>query len=287
MPMQEVGTPKNPLYPALVSFIARCISRRIGEALISRMSSSQRNFTAIVPVFGIQMKVYTGESIGRRMYYFHDFENEQTMSFLSLVDDTTILFDIGANMGYYSLLVSSKGGTAYAFEPSPNIIPWLKSNIELNKSEDKVMIVGEAVSDKIGTLEFYPNRPGNFGVGKIFKDASESAPEVPVTVPTNTFDHFAQKFGAPSLVKMDIEGAEYLVLKNIPEALKVENAPTLFIEFHPGEIEALGGTVSELRQKLSDIGYRPYRLRGVAPETHEWEVFSKQKIDNDLFVEAV
>lgn len=281
------------IIPPIVSFVARRINFRLGSILLTYTPVRMRNFTTTIATHGISMKIFTGESGGRRMYYFGDFENEQVDTFLSLVDEKSILYDIGANIGYYSLLATKKGATAYAFEPSPQILPWLDENIQLNKMESRVTVVKEAVSDRDGEITFYPHREGNFGVGKIFEDktpATRSASAPPVIVKTRTLDHFAEQLGVrPNLIKMDIEGAEYFILNNPPALLRGDNAPTLFIEFHPDAIVALGGSTEALMQGLINIGYRRYRIGGSnhADIHHSWEVFSKQDIANQYLEKVI
>jgi|GEM_PF-3119393 len=293
MSVHKINEDKIRVVPALISFIARHISRRIGSMLISLISSEVRNFVTIVHNQGVYMKVWTGEAIGRKMYYFHDFEYKQTQVFLSLVNESTIFYDIGANMGYYSLLTAVHGGRAFAFEPSPEILQWLNVNIELNRNLKPITVVPEAVSDHDGTVTFFPHREGNFGVGKIFADktiATENSVVAPsITVQSKTLDSVVEKYGAPNLIKMDIEGAEYFVLKNPPELLRRTDAPVLLIEFHEIAIKELGGSIEVLREGLLKIGYRCYKICGIHKETKEqtWEIFSKKSIESEHLEEVV
>jgi hypothetical protein len=69
---------------------------------------------------------------------------------------------------------------------------------------------------------------------------------------STTGDDYAREHGAPDVVKLDIEGGEYLALKGLDRTLR-EHRPTLLIEMHYEAIEALGGSVEEMHATLEDV----------------------------------
>lgn len=280
----------NHLIPTLVGWVMRNVHPRLGWKLHSMMSLERRNFSTVVNANGVKLKVFTGESIGRHMFYLKDFETNQANIFLSLIDKNTVLYDIGANIGYYSLLAVKKGARSYAFEPSREILEMLKENIDINNYSERITVIPEAVSDKDGAIIFYPHRVGNFGVGKIFKDEGEPTQKMsspPQEVRTRPLESYFKELGVPTLIKMDIEGAEHLVLNNLPDSLREADAPILFIEFHAPAIIALGGSVKALREKLKTYGYRSFQVKGGANDQHFWEVFSKEDISNKILQETI
>ena len=64
----------------------------------------------------------------------------------------------------------------------------------------------------------------------------------------------------PDVIKLDIEGAEFLALNGAGATLSAPNAPQLFIEFHPQEMRSLGGTLEHCLQLLQEHGYRRYEI---------------------------
>lgn len=273
-----------PLVMKLTPMITRRISRRNAHRIVMRIPPHLGHFDAVIPFRGIKMKIFTGESMGRIMYYFGDWEPKQNDFFEAYIKPGMLLFDIGANMGFYSLFAATHGARSVAFEPDPDIIKnYLKFNTELNKVPDRIIIVNEAVADKAGTLKFYLHRPGSWGAGRIFKLSDENNPTIDVK--TNSIDFYVQKYGKPDVIKMDIEGAEVFAIEGAENLLKRGDAPLLMIEFHPGEIlEATGGgiTMDMIINQLQDYGYKSYKIFELHEQNPTWYVFSKKEIPNDI-----
>jgi FkbM family methyltransferase len=221
------------------------------------------------------------------MYYYHDFESEQSQILISLAVQGGIFFDIGANIGFYSILMAKRGMKVVAFEPFPKLCDFIVGNVTLNEVRDRVSIVPEALSDSCGVTVYNPPREGNWGVGKIFGKNLDSSKEVNVVNPsievkTLTLDDAVKKYGLPSVMKVDIEGAEYLLLHNKPSILYTDNAPTIFIEFHPSEIELLGGSVAQLKDIFHNAGYQEYEVNQHQSTVHEWRIFSKSAVGSEF-----
>ena len=230
-----------PFVVKLTPIITRRMSRRNAYRMVMRIPPHLGHFNTIINFRGVKMKIFTGESMGRIMYYFDDWEPKQNDFFEAYIKPGMLLVDVGANMGFYSLFAATHGARSIAFEPDPDIAKnYLKFNVELNKVSNRVTIINEAVADKADMLKFYLHRPGSWGAGRIFKLSDENNPTIDVK--TNSIDSYVQKYGKPDVIKMDIEGAEVFAIEGADNLLKQEDAPLLMIEFHPGEIlEATGG----------------------------------------------
>jgi FkbM family methyltransferase len=132
-----------------------------------------------------------------------------------LLKPSEICFDIGANVGFYTLLFSKYSKHVYSFEPLPRNIRYLYEIIELNHVNN-VTIVPSAVSEKIELLSFAEGE--NCAVGKL-----DNLGNQPIT--SLSVDEFIERYKViPSLIKIDVEGAEMSVLKG---------AQNLFINHHP------------------------------------------------------
>ncbi len=148
--------------------------------------------------------------------------------------------DIGAHYGYFSLLASTivgEDGSVHAFEPASKSFELLRLN---SVQERNIIIHKEAVSDSKGTLVFYefPNLFSEYNTSNIeqFEDQDwfpEFRPER-VEVAATTIDLITQSDRIiPALIKIDVEGAEYNVIKGGMNFLN-SNAPLLVMEcLHP------------------------------------------------------
>jgi FkbM family methyltransferase len=213
------------------------------------------------------------------MYFYNEYEPAQEDVFLELLRPHSLVFDIGANMGLFSFLSASRAAHVVSFEPSRLLNTRFKQNLALNGLSN-VVLVPEAVSDSAGVIPFYETRAGNAGVGRVFAfgDARGRAPNYPI--PTNTVDSYVARFGIPALIKMDIEGAEWLALRGASETLRRLDAPVLLVEFHPREIECLGGSLDTCLALLDAFGLLRYRLAKVPAGNHQWFVFSRKQLQS-------
>jgi FkbM family methyltransferase len=114
------------------------------------------------------------------------------------------VFDVGANVGFFTLLASrlvGPTGHVIAVEPLPRNVAFLERHVALNKAAN-VTIVRLAVSDKAGFAHFVEAESpsmGRLGHGAL-------------RVETTTLDRLSESYGVPDLVKMDIEGGEVMAL---------------------------------------------------------------------------
>jgi FkbM family methyltransferase len=152
----------------------------------------------------------------------------------------TICWDVGAHFGYHSLALAALGGEVLAFEPNRYNAERLQANLERNPAIAKrVRHLGVAVSDQDGEMTFVES-----GDLKGSSSGSHLASATPPlegkhyrtfehrTVPTVRIDSLVAKGEkAPDVIKIDIEGAEYLALKGGSQLLS-EKKPLLLLEVH-------------------------------------------------------
>ena len=150
--------------------------------------------------------------------------------------------DVGANVGYYTLMFVQVVGTAghiIAIEPSPENLPELKLNIERNKLRN-VEIIPKAVGD---TQKVVALRSGiNSGV---VRDDTAS-----YSVEQDLIDNIITE--PIDFMKIDIEGYEGFALEGAQRILS-EYRPTVFLEIHPLELKQYGCGVSPIINRLSRI----------------------------------
>lgn len=150
-----------------------------------------------------------------------------------------ICFDIGANVGFYTLLFSMHCKHVFAFEPLPRNVGYLVRMCRLNRLEN-VTVLPFAVSDRAEFLSFQEGE--NCALGRL--DAGGNQP-----VSTISCDEFISRYGVtPSVLKVDVEGAELSVLKGASRLLS-EKKPTVFLSTH-GKSQR-----SDCLALLSEFGY--------------------------------
>ena len=166
-----------------------------------------------------------------------------TEMFKRIVKKDDVVVDLGAHVGYYSLLASrivGEEGRVYAFEPDPETYRQLVKNIELNQYSN-INAIPKAISNKVGTARLFLT-PGR----------SENTLYQPkglrryVEVKTETLDHFFRQSGYDiNAIKMDIEGGEMDALVGMERLMRENNNLTMFLEFVPDFIRRAGYTPEE------------------------------------------
>jgi FkbM family methyltransferase len=180
-----------------------------------------------------------------------------------------VVWDVGANVGFYSLIASRLvgSGEVVAFEPLPDNQEAIRRNLALNEI-DNVRLVAVALSDAEGEAELEIHASPTWAKldtsgDTTFKRDTAVSGRVPVSV--STLDLQLASFAAPDLVKMDIEGAEVAALRGASKLLS-EHRPTLICELH--------GTNAAVVELLEAHGYdvRTVETPEVSPRDAEWYV---------------
>jgi FkbM family methyltransferase len=182
------------------------------------------------------------------------YEREKRQEFERSLSPGDVLYDIGANVGFYTVLGASivgSEGAVYAFEPMPRNLEFLRSHVSLNRFGN-VRVIDAAVSDRAGTATFDDTQHPSMG--------SLSAGGA-LTVRTVRIDDLvaAGELRPPTVVKIDVEGAEELVLAGAAETLRAHK-PAIFLATHGPEIHA--SCIATLRA----MGYELRALPGASLE---------------------
>lgn len=218
----------------------------------------------IVPLRpGFQMALDLSEAAQREIYYFGTYERKESVLVRRILRPDDAFWDVGANLGYYTLLGGAcvgKKGRVVAFEPFPPAWERLQRNLSLN-AFPQVRLVNAAVSSVVGTAPLFFASDVPDGV------ASLAAPEghvSRVTCRTLTLDRFAEEEGErlPTLVKVDVEGAEKAVLEGAAGILSGSQPPMLLLEMEDEQFGRHGTSKRDIQRLLSQYGYAAYQLRG-------------------------
>lgn len=192
--------------------------------------------------------------------------NLEKLAFLAVVRRGDVVFDVGANQGYYTLLFShlvGRGGRVHAFEPVPPTFADLASHVERERRFDNVTLNDCALADAAGHLPlFVPDL--DYGQASIAQHAAGSwatAAQVRrYDCRATTVDDYLGKRGggaSPSFVKCDVEGAELRMLEGATETLR-RHPPLLHLEVNPDWTRTLGYEPPELVRFLAAFGYSSF-----------------------------
>ena len=190
------------------------------------------------------------------------------------VPSGSLVIDVGANVGFFSIRFAKwvgKGGKVIAIEPEDRNYDSLVSALKRNDLLDRVYSLKAVAADAPGKLllEINPLHPADH---KLSRDGTG--------LPVNAviLDELVQVMShlTPALVKIDVQGAEMLVLKGAASILK-NTRPALFIELHEEGLSKFGTSVSAILDHLSEYGYQAYRLvrTGAHRKTSATEIYAK------------
>jgi len=173
-------------------------------------------------LWGDKMTFYLPE--GNAIYYYGFFEANLTNFFLNFLKEGDVFFDVGAHVGYYSVLSSSlvgPSGQVHSFEPTPRTYTSLKENLS---GKNNCTVNNNAVLDHETEIEFVDYGPKYSAFNSFQKRSSDEMKFLPkpeiFKAKTISLDKYcADKNIVPTLIKIDAEGAEHLILKAMENVL--------------------------------------------------------------------
>jgi FkbM family methyltransferase len=202
------------------------------------------------------------EGVSEELYLYGSHEPLATRCYLESLSSGEHVLDVGSNIGYYALLAANKVGSrgrVVGCEPSPGVFEILRDNIR-NSKFSNIEVFPCAVSSQRGSLEFFESEIPNWG--SFFKN-DELRQTRSTLVPTETVDDIVRDRPDfhPDALRMDVEGAELMVLAGAQEVLQ-RYKPSLFVEFHNF---ALGW--QNVRKAIADLTKLGYQSATVIERT--------------------
>ena len=212
---------------------------------------------------GIHMNIGTNDILAYRVWNERTFEPAVRRAIERVLRTGMNVVDIGANIGYYSILAARLIGPKHrvlAVEPQPLVVGKLKGNIALNGIEN-VDVVQAALTKSEGPVDFFVPKSGWESHGSMRSNGT-FPPQSKVTVPGVPLDQLLAEKGYDSvgLIKMDAEGAELPIIEGAKELLSSRKRP--YIVFESAEINSrpFGYTVFDLLNRIHEFGYELQQL---------------------------
>jgi len=215
--------------------------------------------TYVDDVLGHKMVLDDRDSLG--LSFYRIYEPSETAFFQRIVQSGDTVLDVGANIGYYTLLFAKQAGAngkVYAIEPAPGNFSLLTRNVALNHYTN-VVLFNKAVSSSTGKTRLYLSDE-NRGDHRIYATAT---PRPSVEVEMVSLDDLLPPETLPhvSVVKMDIQGAEHAALRGMQRLLDRSPAVTLAMEFWPHGLHLAGVKPADTLALLRSWGFSLYTLR--------------------------
>lgn len=249
------------IYSACANKVLRNVNKALSPILPPKIKIPPSGVLRIVNQSGSHLNIKTNQTsyLTKQLFWLGYQNFEYTDIFIRLIKKVNVFYDIGANIGYYSLLARMENSNVrvVGFEPASGPLSYFRENVRLNNYKD-ITIEDVALSDREGEIKFFEirnkkykylqhNLAGESNTGSKTTDRNF----VPTIVKTTTLDNYARSANekAIELIKMDTEGTEHMILEKAEMVLGTMR-PIIICEtlFNTNE--------SALEAVLSKYGYK-------------------------------
>ena len=251
------------IYNSRINMVLRNLNKLFYPILPKWIKLPPSGKMSITSTDGKSLKILTNQTnYLTQLVYWNGYESfEYTDIFIKLIKKINTFYDVGANIGYYSLLAEMENSNikVVGFEPATGPLYYFRENVRLNQFKN-IKIESIALSHKEGEIVFYEiknkkysylehNLAGESNAGSNIEGRNFVQNEVKTT----TFDNYVKKNQEQpiDLIKMDTEGTEHFIL---------ENAKLVLNQMKPIVIcETLFDTIEQdLEEIMQSFGYEFY-----------------------------
>jgi FkbM family methyltransferase len=247
-------TPKSTLWKALEFYGTRVHHRgkwRLHEQLRKALKIDHSEDLEVSRQ-GLKWILNPGDYVQSSFYWTGEFETWDEYHLFRLLPRNSIVFDVGANFGYYALtLAHAAGARVFAFEPSPRTFTRLRTHIAINGLESSITAVAAGLSDTQRS-GFLDSVAGNSGADFLSDHGDE--------IELDTLDHYCEvhNISRMDFIKIDVEGHEAHVLRGAQRMLEACR-PAVMIEFNVAALRRSNSSPEELEALLRSSGYELFR----------------------------
>ncbi len=278
------------IYNPLVNKIARTAARPFSKIIPEKFKFSVMEAYSIKLNDSTSIKFTCNETscCGKMLFWdgVKGYEYAVVSVFMEILKDVTTFFDIGANIGYYSMVAKAMNPSLkiVAFEPMPGPQVYFEKNKVLNGFTD-IKLENLALSEQEGEMEFTSVVNPKFahvkeqlaGDGSLFGEITKNATFKKVQVKVDTLDSYVERNNIKviELVKLDVEAHEDVVLKGAVNVLQ-NFKPIIMCEVLPGKVE------TNIQNELQKYNYEFYQAtdKGLVKQ----ETIVHDNINNDYIM---
>ena len=182
-------------------------------------------------------------------------ETETYRAFVSEIHSGDVVYDVGSQIGTFAILAaqcSAPDGMVVAYEPMDGSRKFLDTHLRLNETKNRVIVRGFWCGSEPGTARLYHDAGKSDGDCSLVPRADSEHSDAKVV----TLDSEVRELGLiPSVIKIDVEGWEWEVLKGARRTLE-RHRPRLFLSLHPPVLAQLGASDHDVLKWLEELGYK-------------------------------
>lgn len=190
--------------------------------------------------------------VSRRIREEGIWEPYETSLLLSLLQPGDVFVDVGANIGYFSILAASlvgDTGAVFAFEPDPDNYQLIGASALHNGLQDRIIAVCAGLSSEAGEGQLYLSED-NLGDHQIYANGGERS-SLPIAL-VNGSQYLQDKLQSLDLLKVDTQGSEFQVMQGLMPLLQnLSQAPRIIIELTPLSLRHAGASGRALIELLA------------------------------------
>lgn len=236
--------------------------RRIYDRILKKMFPPGMLEIRKARINGYEMFVLVNEDVGRAIKYFHKYEKAETEFITSAIEQGgKVYIDVGANIGYFTLLLASmaKDAVVHSFEPIPTNFHILALNVEMNQFRNVVLNNRAVGSEKRFSSEFSVAQDSAYSS---FRDTKRKVEIDRIEVSVITLDEYIYEkgIGKVDFIKIDVEGAEKMVLDGAKRLLRDKNRHPrmMMIELYDDNLKHYSTSIGDIVKSLDSVGYKPF-----------------------------
>ncbi len=269
MPELSSNISDNNILPVWLNLLGRCHRRfklvQIAKKILyrsgidlNRFISGHQYIERIKIYSGLPIALHLDDHIDNIIWWNGYYEKHPTRIFLKLTNPGDCVVDVGANIGYYSVLAASRIGSAgkiFAFEPVLSIYQRLLENVsELKNIKPEKVACGNTT----GEIKIYV-ADDTCSAGSRISQPIENHPLKIETVPIIKLDNelMGEKV---DLLKIDVEGYETEVLRGAVKLIRTNPQIKIFIEISKKLLEMAGSSPEEIFNLLTGLGLQPWKV---------------------------
>jgi FkbM family methyltransferase len=230
--------------------------------LIRRLGRTYRNYFYgrfyRGPIDVLQNTMYLDPKDSMNLFINKIHEPYETQLISSIIKPGNVVLDIGANIGYYTLIFAKlvgQDGKVFAFEPEPANFRIIEKNVSIN-GYSNVILEQKAVSNRNEKKKLYLNKE-NAGMHRIYKSQYVNVDSVEIET-VSLDDYFSNYRGRIDFIKMDIEGSEITALEGMQTTLQRQNNVKLLVAFDSLAIREYGYKPEQYIDLIMSNGFRVY-----------------------------